>query len=177
MVALKVIKAGMDTKEVLARFEAERQAVALMDHPNIAKVLDAGATNTGRPYFAMELVKGVPITTVLRRGRDWEQRNASLSSATSARPSTTPTRRAIIHRDIKPSNVMVTMHGDKPGGEGHRLRHRQGHPRASSPTKPSLPNYDQFIGTPVYMSPEQASLSGLDLDTRSDIYGLGVLAL
>ncbi|MEZ5327964.1 MAG: tetratricopeptide repeat protein [Verrucomicrobiales bacterium] len=173
MVALKVIKAGMDTRQVLARFEAERQALAMMDHPNIAKVLDAGATNTGRPYFAMELVKGIPITEFCDgKGLSTRERLVLFGDVCSA--INHAHQKGIIHRDIKPSNVMVTLHGDKPvvkvidfgiakATQGKLTDHTL------------FTRFEQFVGTPVYMSPEQAAMSGLDIDTRSDIYALGVL--
>ena len=117
-VALKIIKLGMDTRQVVARFEAERQALALMDHPNIAKVLDAGATETGRPYFVMELVRGIPITELLRPEQSRHPPNGSTCSSRSARPSSTRTRKGIIHRDIKPSNILVTAARRRAGAQG-----------------------------------------------------------
>jgi len=113
LVALKLVKAGMDTKQVLARFEAERQALAMMDHPNIAKVLDAGATSSGRPYFAMELVKGIPVTDFCQQQKLGKQGRLAIfqdicSAVNHAH------QKGIIHRDLKPSNVMITLHGDKP---------------------------------------------------------------
>ena len=113
-VALKVIKLGMDTKQVVARFEAERQALAMMDHPNIAKVLDAGATETGRPYFVMELVRGIQHHRLLRPEPILPPTNGWNSSSRFARPSSTRTKKAIIHRDIKPSNILVTLHDGVP---------------------------------------------------------------
>lgn len=172
-VALKVIKAGMDTKEVLARFEAERQALAMMDHQYIAKVLDAGATATGRPWFAMELVKGVPITEFCdEHGLGTQKRLELFGDVCEA--VNHAHQKGIIHRDLKPSNVMVTLHGDKPVVKVIDF----GIAKATQgrlTDKTLFTRYEQFIGTPVYMSPEQASLSGLDIDTRSDIYALGVL--
>ena len=173
MVALKVIKAGMDTKQVLARFEAERQALAMMDHPNIARVLDAGATPSGRPWFAMELVKGVPITQFCdEQGLSIRDRLVLFNDVCSA--ISHAHLKGVIHRDIKPSNVMVTRHDDKAvvkvidfgiaKATGCRLTDRT-----------LFTRFEQMIGTPIYMSPEQAGLSGLDIDTRSDIYALGVL--
>ena len=172
-VALKIIKPGMDTKEVVARFEAERQALALMDHPNIAKVLDAGSTDSGRPYFVMELVRGIPITeycdqaklTIRERLELFIQVCQAIQHAH---------QKGIIHRDVKPSNVLVTLHDGKPvpkvidfgvaKATNQRLTERTIYTR-----------FAQIIGTPMYMSPEQAELSGLDVDTRSDVYSLGVL--
>ena len=173
MVALKVIKAGMDTKQVLARFEAERQALAMMDHPNIAKVLDAGATAAGRPYFAMELVKGIPITDYCdEAGLGTKERLALFGDVCSA--INHAHQKGIIHRDIKPSNVMVTLHGDKPVVKVIDFGIAKA-TQGKLTDKTLFTRFEQFIGTPVYMSPEQASLSGLDIDTRSDIYALGIL--
>src|SRR5688572_8619266 len=172
-VALKIIKLGMDTREVIARFEAERQALAMMDHPNIAKVLDAGATGRGRPYFVMELVKGVPITQYCDGvGLGNRERLALFSDVCSA--INHAHQKGIIHRDIKPSNVMVTLHGDKAVVKVIDF----GIAKATQgrlTDKTLFTRFEQFIGTPVYMSPEQAAMSGLDIDTRSDIYSLGVL--
>jgi len=173
MVALKVIKLGMDTRSVIARFEAERQALARMDHPNIARVLDAGATARGRPYFVMELVPGTRITRycdehnlpTVERLKLFIQTCYAIQHAH---------QKGIIHRDIKPSNILVTLLDGKPvpkvidfgiakATEG-RLTDRT-----------LLTCAEQCVGTPAYMSPEQAENSGLDIDTRSDIYSLGVL--
>jgi serine/threonine protein kinase/tetratricopeptide (TPR) repeat protein len=173
MVALKVIKAGMDTKQVLARFEAERQALAMMDHPNIAKVLDAGATSTGRPYFAMELVKGIPITDYCdQAGLGTKERLALFRDVCSA--INHAHQKGIIHRDIKPSNVMVTLYADKPVVKVIDFGIAKA-TQCKLTEKTLFTRFEQFIGTPVYMSPEQASLSAVDIDTRSDIYALGVL--
>ena len=172
-VALKVIKLGMDTKEVIARFEAERQALAMMDHPNIAKVLDAGATETGRPFFVMELVRGVPITKycddnnlpTVDRLKLFAQVCYAVQHAH---------QKGIIHRDIKPSNILVTLHDGLPVPKVIDFgiaKATQG--RLTDSTM--FTAFEQFIGTPAYMSPEQAELSGLDIDTRADIYSLGVL--
>ncbi len=173
MVALKVVKAGMDTKQVLARFEAEQQALALLDHPNIAKVLDAGATETGRPYFVMELVKGIPITQFCQEQKlKTKARLALFRDVCSA--INHAHQKGIIHRDLKPSNVMVTLHGDTPVAKVIDF----GIAKATQQKltdKTLFTRFEQFLGTPVYMSPEQAALSGLDIDTRSDIYSLGVL--
>jgi serine/threonine protein kinase len=172
-VALKVIKAGMDTKEVLARFEAERQALAMMDHPNIAKVLDAGATRTGRPFFAMELVKGIAITTFCdKQGLTTSERLALFGDVCSA--ISHAHQKGIIHRDIKPNNVMVTLHGDKPVVKVIDFGIAKA-TQSRLTDKTLFTRFEQMIGTPVYMSPEQAGMSGLDIDTRSDIYALGVL--
>jgi serine/threonine protein kinase len=157
-VALKIIKLGMDTKQVVARFEAERQALALMDHPNIAKVLDGGATQSGRPYFVMELVPGLPITQFCDEAnlstRDRLELFMEVCSAIQHAH-----QKGIIHRDIKPSNILVTLHGDKPVPKVIDF----GVAKATQgrlTEKTLFTQFQQFIGTPAYMSPEQASLSG-----------------
>jgi serine/threonine protein kinase len=172
-VAFKIIKLGMDTKSVVARFEAERQALALMDHPNIARVLDAGATESGRPFFVMELVRGVKITEYCDQNQlDTEQRLKLFIQVCQAIQHAH--QKGVIHRDIKPSNILVTIidgmavpkvidFGIAKAIEG----------RLTDNT--IFTAYEQFIGTPAYMSPEQAVMSGVDVDTRSDIYSLGVL--
>jgi serine/threonine protein kinase len=172
-VAVKVIKLGMDTKNVIARFEAERQALAMMEHPNIARVLDAGATETGRPYFVMELVRGVRITEFCdQRQLDIRQRLDLFIQICHAIQHAH--QKGIIHRDIKPSNILVTLHDGVPVPKVIDFG-------IAKATEGRLTDntlftaYDQFVGTPAYMSPEQAQLSGLDIDTRSDIYSLGVL--
>jgi len=172
-VALKVLKPGMDTRQVIARFEAEHQALALMDHPHIAKVLDVGATESGRPFFVMELVRGIPITDYCERDQvplpDRLRLFVSVCRAVQHAH-----QRGIIHRDLKPSNVLVTMHDGTPVAKvidfgiakalGQQLTERT-----------LFTNFAQMMGTPMYMSPEQAALSGLDIDTRTDVYSLGVL--
>ncbi|HYG21621.1 MAG TPA: protein kinase [Verrucomicrobiae bacterium] len=172
-VALKIIKLGMDTKSVIARFEAERQALALMDHPNIARVLDAGATETGRPYFVMELVRGLKITDYCNQAhQDTSQRLHLFIQICQAIQHAH--QKGIIHRDIKPSNVLVTLHDGVPVPKVIDF----GIAKATEmrlTDKTLFTAYEQFIGTPAYMSPEQAEMSGLDIDTRSDIYSLGVL--
>jgi serine/threonine protein kinase/tetratricopeptide (TPR) repeat protein len=172
-VALKVIKLGMDTRQVIARFEAERQALALMDHPSIAKVLDAGATETGRPYFVMELVQGVSITEYCdKNSLSIKDRLALFVEVCHAVQHAH--QKGIIHRDIKPSNVMVTRHDGKPIPKVIDF----GIAKATNQRlteKTLFTRYAHIIGTPAYMSPEQAELSDLDIDTRSDIYSLGVL--
>ncbi len=172
-VALKIIKLGMDTRQVIARFEAERQALALMDHPSIAKVLDAGATETGRPYFVMELVSGVSITEYCDQNSlsTKDRLNLFLQVCHAVQHAH---QKGIIHRDIKPSNVMVTHHDGKPVPKVIDF----GIAKATNQKlteKTLFTRYAHLIGTPAYMSPEQAELSDLDIDTRSDIYSLGVL--
>ena len=172
-VAFKIIKLGMDTKSVIARFEAERQALAMMDHPNIAKVHDAGATETGRPYFVMELVHGVTVTKYCdKNGLDTRRRLKLFVQVCHAVQHAH--QKGIIHRDIKPSNVMVTMHDDKAVPKVIDF----GIAKATNQRlteKTLFTRYAHMIGTPAYMSPEQAQMGGLDVDTRTDIYSLGVL--
>jgi hypothetical protein len=172
-VALKIIKLGMDTKSVIARFEAERQALALMDHPNIARVLDAGATETGRPYFVMELVYGVKITEYCDQNRvSMKERLDLFIQVCNAVQHAH--QKGIIHRDLKPSNIMVTMHDGVPVPKVIDF----GIAKATEQRltdKTLFTSYAQLMGTPAYMSPEQMELSGLNLDTRSDIYSLGIL--
>jgi serine/threonine protein kinase/tetratricopeptide (TPR) repeat protein len=172
-VALKVLKPGMDSRQVIARFEAERQALALMDHPNIARVFDAGTTGSGRPYFVMELVKGIPLTDFCDQGQlgVCERLGLFVSVCQAVQHAH---QKGVIHRDIKPSNVLVTLHDGVPVVKvidfgiakalGQQLT-----------DKTLFTGFAQLVGTPLYMSPEQAALSGLDVDTRSDIYSLGVL--
>src|SRR5450432_2777105 len=172
-VALKIIKLGMDTESVIARFGAERQALAMMEHPNIAKVLDAGATETGRPYFVMELVRGIPITEYCDSNKLSTRQRLELFIPV-CRAVQHAHQKGIIHRDIKPSNVLVTMHDGVPVPKVIDFgiaKATEG--RLTDATVYTA--YEQIIGTPAYMSPEQAELSGLDVDTRSDIYSLGVL--
>jgi len=172
-VALKIIKLGMDTRQVIARFEAERQALAMMDHPNIAKVFDAGTTETGRPYFVMEYIKGVPILEYCDTGKlDTTARLELFSSVCHAIQHAH--QKGIIHRDIKPSNVLVTMHDGVPVPRVIDFGIAKA-TNAELTTKTLFTEHRQMIGTPAYMSPEQAEMSGLDIDTRSDIYSLGVL--
>ena len=172
-VALKVIKLGMDTKQVVARFEAERQALALMDHPNIAKVLDAGTTETGRPYFVMELVRGIPVTKFCDQNKLATRERLDLFIKV-CHAVQHAHQKGIIHRDLKPSNVLVTLHDGVPVPKvidfGIAKATQQ---ELTDKTIHTL--FQQFIGTPAYVSPEQAEMSGLDVDTRSDIYSLGVL--
>jgi len=172
-VAFKILKLGMETKSVIARFEAERQALALMDHPNIAKVLDAGATETGRPYFVMELVRGIKITEYC------DQNNLSIRERLDlfiqvCHAIQHAHQKGIIHRDIKPSNILVTVNDGVPMPKvidfGIAKATEQ---RLTDQTL--FTAFEQFIGTPAYMSPEQAGMTSLDIDTRSDVYALGVL--
>ena len=172
-VALKLIKLGMDTKQVIARFETERQALALMNHPNVAKVLDAGATEKGRPYFVMEYVKGESITAYCDRHRLTTKERLGLFMQV-CQAVQHAHQKGIIHRDIKPSNVLVAIEGDKPVpkvidfGVAKAIEQKL--------TERTLfTEQGQLIGTPEYMSPEQAEMSALDIDTRTDIYSLGVL--
>ena len=172
-VALKVIKLGMDTKQVIARFEAERQALALMDHPNIAKVLDAGATEAGRPFFVMELVRGIRITDYCDQNHLATAERLDLFIQV-CKAIQHAHQKGIIHRDIKPSNILVTLHDGVPVPKVIDF----GIAKATDQRltdKTLFTAFEQFMGTPAYMSPEQAEMSGLDIDTRSDIYALGVL--
>ncbi|MFN0129954.1 MAG: protein kinase domain-containing protein [Verrucomicrobiales bacterium] len=171
--ALKIIKLGMDTKSVIARFEAERQALAMMDHPNIARVLDAGATETGRPFFVMELVRGISVTTYCdQHSLPMEERLRLFVLICQAVQHAH--QKGIIHRDLKPSNILISHHDGRPVPKVIDF----GIAKASEARltdKTLFTAFEQFIGTPAYMSPEQAEMSSLDIDTRSDIYSLGVL--
>src|ERR1039458_5749780 len=173
-VALKVIKLGMDTKHVIARFEAERQALALMDHPNIAKVLDAGATDTGRPFFVMELVRGVKITEYCDQNNLATEERLKLFTQV-CQAIQHAHQKGIIHRDIKPSNILVADHDGVPVPKVIDFGIAKATTDQRLTDKTLFTALEQFIGTPAYMSPEQARLSGLDIDTRTDIYSLGVL--
>ncbi len=172
-VALKIIKAGMDTRQVIARFEAERQALALMDHSNIARVLDAGATDSGRPYFVMELVRGIPITEYC------DQNNLPVHERLELFVQVCHAvqhahQKGIIHRDLKPSNVLVTLNDGRavPKVIDFGVAKATGQQLTE---KTLFTAFAQMVGTPLYMSPEQAEMTSLDIDTRSDIYSLGVL--
>ena len=172
-VALKVIKLGMDTKNVIARFEAERQALAMMDHPNIARVLDAGATEIGRPFFVMELVRGIRITQYCDNDHLNTHQRLKLFIQV-CRAIQHAHQKGVIHRDIKPSNILVTLHDGVPVPKVIDFGIAKA--TAGRLTDNTLfTAAEQFVGTPAYMSPEQADISGLDVDTRSDIYSLGVL--
>jgi serine/threonine protein kinase/WD40 repeat protein len=172
-VAVKVIKAGMDSRAVLARFEAERQALAMMDHPHIAKVLDAGTTDGGRPFFVMELVKGTPITQFCDERKLTPRQRLELFVPV-CQAIQHAHQKGIIHRDIKPSNVLVALYDDRPVPKVIDF----GVAKAAGQSltdKTLMTGFGAIVGTPEYMSPEQASLNNLDIDTRSDVYALGVL--
>jgi WD40 repeat protein/tRNA A-37 threonylcarbamoyl transferase component Bud32 len=172
-VALKVIKPGMDSRQILARFEAERQALALMDHPNIAKVLDAGATDAGRPYFVMELVKGQPVTEFCDKNRLTTRERLDLFVAV-CNAIQHAHQKGVIHRDIKPTNVLVALYDGKPVPKviDFGVAKAVGDPLTD---KTLFTRHGQVVGTFEYMSPEQANLDQLDIDTRSDVYALGVV--
>src|SRR2546428_4221100 len=173
-VALKVIKLGMDTRSVIARFEAERQALAMMDHPNIAKVLDAGTTELGRPYFVMELVRGIRITDYCDQANLSTRERLDLFIRV-CQAIQHAHQKGIIHRDIKPSNILVTLHAGVAVPKVIDFGIAKATTDQRLTDKTLFTALEQFIGTPAYMSPEQAEMSGLDIDTRCDIYSLGVL--
>ncbi len=172
-VALKVLKPGMETRQVVARFEAERQALAIMDHPHIARVFDAGLTDSGRPYFVMELVRGVPITEYCDERRLTTRERLELFVAV-CQAVQHAHQKGIIHRDLKPSNVLVTQHDTVavPKVIDFGIAKATTGPLTE---RTLFTNFAQLLGTPLYMSPEQAEMSGLDVDTRSDVYSLGVM--
>jgi eukaryotic-like serine/threonine-protein kinase len=171
-VALKIIKPGMDSAEVIARFEAERQALAMMSHPNIARVLDGGTTDTGRPYFVMELVKGVSITKFCdERKLNVAERLELFTTVCQAVQHAH--LKGIIHRDLKPGNILVELHDVTAVPKVIDFGIAKATDQQLGPAV--YTGFSQLIGTPLYMSPEQAELSGLDIDTRSDVYSLGVL--
>jgi serine/threonine protein kinase len=174
-VALKVVKPGMDTKSVVARFEAERQALALMDHPNIAHVLDAGATENGRPYFVMELVRGIKITDYCDENRLRTSERLELFTHV-CNALQHAHQKGIIHRDIKPSNILVTTsENGKPLPKVIDFGIAKATNGVQLTDKTLFTAFEMLIGTPAYMSPEQAALTSVDVDTRTDIYSLGVL--
>jgi serine/threonine protein kinase/Leucine-rich repeat (LRR) protein len=172
-VAVKVIKAGMDSKAVLGRFEAERQALAMMDHPNIARVLDAGTTASGRPFFVMELVKGIPITQYCDQQKLTPRQRLELFVPV-CHAIQHAHQKGVIHRDIKPSNVLVALYDDRPVPTVIDFGVAKAAGQALT-DQTLMTGFGAVIGTPEYMSPEQASLNNLDIDTRSDVYSLGVL--
>jgi len=172
-VALKIIKPGMNSRQVVARFEAERQALALMNHPHIAQVFDAGETESGRPYFVMELVRGVPITEYCDQNNLTPRERLQLFIPV-CHAVQHAHQKGVIHRDIKPTNVLVTLHDGKPVPKVIDFGVSKAiHQEMTERTL--FTNFAQMVGTPLYMSPEQAEMSGLDIDTRADIYSLGVL--
>src|SRR5262245_46318901 len=167
-VAVKLIKAGMDSRQVLARFEAERQALALMDHPNIARVLDAGTTGTGRPYFVMDLVKGVPITRYCDEHRLTPRQRLELFVPV-CQAVQHAHQKGVIHRDLKPSNVLVAPYDGRPVPKVIDF----GVAKAAGQSltdKTLVTGFGSIVGTLEYMSPEQAEINQLDVDTRSDVY-------
>ena len=172
-VALKIIKWGMDTKQVVARFEAERQALAIMDHPNIAKVLDGGSTETGRPFFVMELVQGIPVTHYCDKNKLTARERIDLFIPI-CQAIQHAHQKGVIHRDIKPTNVMVSLLHGEPVPKVIDF----GIAKATNQKltqKTLFTDYATMIGTPAYMSPEQAEMSIVDVDSRTDVYSLGVL--
>lgn len=172
-VAIKIVRVGMENKEAIARFEIERQALALMDHPNIAKVFDAGTTPSGRPYFVMELVRGEPITKFCDRNRFSTRQRLGLFTQV-CHAVQHAHQKGIIHRDLKPSNILVVGQdqGSVPKVIDFGIAKTTETRRAD---RTVITAHDQFFGTPAYMSPEQVDMAGMDVDTRSDIYSLGVL--
>ena len=172
-VAFKIVKLGMDTRQVIARFDAEQQALAMLNHPNIAQVLDAGATQNGRPYFVMELVRGVAITEFCDKNRFSIRQRLELFLEV-CKAVQYAHQKGIIHRDLKPSNIMVTVKGDEPTikvidfGVAKAIDQRL-------TTRTLFTHFNQLVGTPQYMSPEQADMSVYDVDTRSDVYSLGII--
>src|SRR5262245_55397547 len=173
LVAVKLVKAGMDSKQVVARFEAERQALALMDHPNIARVLDGGTTDAGRPYFVMDLVQGIPITKYCDMYHLTPRQRLELFLPV-CQAVQHAHQKGIIHRDLKPSNVLVALYDGKPVPKviDFGVAKAAGQPLTE---KTLVTGFGNIVGTLEYMSPEQAEINQLDIDTRSDIYSLGVL--
>ncbi len=174
LVALKIIKPGMDSRQVLARFEAERQVLALMDHPNIARVFDAGESEAGHPYFVMELVKGQRITDYCNSAKLSTQERLALFVQV-CQAVQHAHQKGIIHRDIKPSNILMSSHDGKAVPKVIDFGIAKATSRQTLGNQTTFTAFDQFIGTPAYMSPEQAGANNADIDTRSDIYALGVL--
>src|SRR6516162_597153 len=172
-VALKILRPGMDTRQVVARFEAERQALAIMDHPNIAKVYDGGATPSGRPYFVMELVQGVPITEFCDQNHLKPRQRLELFIPI-CQAVQHAHQKGIIHRDLKPSNVLVASHDSTPVVKVIDFGIAKAFGQQLT-DKTIYTQFTQMVGTPLYMSPEQAGQNGRDVDTRTDIYALGVL--
>ncbi len=172
-VALKLVKAGLDSRRVLSRFEAERQALALMDHPNIAKVLDGGLTEAGRPYFVMEYIKGVPLTDYCDRARLSVRQRLELFVPV-CQAVQHAHQKGIIHRDLKPSNILVALYDGKPVPKviDFGLAKAVHQPLTE---RTIYTAHEMILGTPLYMSPEQAELNNLDVDTRTDVYSLGVI--
>jgi serine/threonine protein kinase len=175
-VALKILKPGMDTRQVIARFEAERQALALMDHSHIAKIFDAGTTDSGRPYFAMELVRGVPITDYCDERRLTTRQRLELFVIV-CQAVQHAHQKGVIHRDLKPSNVLVSHHDTVavPKIIDFGIAKATGSAVGGLTDRTLFTNFTLMLGTPLYMSPEQAEMNGLDVDTRSDVYSLGVM--
>jgi serine/threonine protein kinase/tetratricopeptide (TPR) repeat protein len=173
-VAMKIVKPGMDSRQVIARFEAERQALALMDHPGIARVLDAGTTESGRPYFAMELVRGVPVTAYCDEHRLTPRERLALFVQI-CHAVQHAHQKGVIHRDLKPGNVLVTSHDGVPIPKVIDFGIAKATAGLTLTDRTLFTRFAELVGTPLYMSPEQAELSGLDVDTRSDVYSLGVL--
>ncbi|MGA2602201.1 MAG: serine/threonine-protein kinase, partial [Bryobacteraceae bacterium] len=175
IVALKVIKPGMDSEQVIARFQAERQALALMDHPNIARVLDAGTTSAGRLYFVMELVDGLPITEYCQR-HELSLRERLALFVPVCHAIQHAHQKGVIHRDIKPSNILVTVYDGKPVPKvidfGIAKAMQEPLTESSLHTQAGA-----VIGTLEYMSPEQAGSFGADIDTRTDVYSLGIITV
>ena len=172
-VAVKIIKAHLHSAHVLARFEAERQALAMMDHPNIAKVLDAGSTSDSRPYFVMELVKGIPITKYCDQEKLTPQHRLELFIPV-CNAIQHAHQKGIIHRDLKPSNILVALYDGKPVPKVIDFGIAKAtHQKLTERTL--FTEVGQFVGTPAYMPPEQAETNNLDIDTRADIYSLGVV--
>src|SRR4029434_7115235 len=172
-VALKILKPGMDSRQVVARFEAERQALAMMDHANIARIFDADVTDNGRPYFVMELVRGIKVTEYCDQKQLPTRERLKLFILV-CQAIQHAHQKGIIHRDIKPSNILVTLHDGVPVPKVIDF----GIAKATQQEltdKTVFTQFQQFMGTPAYISPEQAEMSGVDIDTRSDIYSLGVL--